>query len=338
MDRRLRAAACVSRRGRGDVPGSRELFIPRHFHWIWLGDRAMPARHAEWIAGWLALHPGWEHTIWTEANRPRLCNEVQYRAAANHSQKSDVLRYEVLLEHGGVYLDGDVQCCRNIEPLITGCSAFIGREASWAGVGGAVFGAIAGHPWVQAIVDRIPSAFEEGTDQIDQSGPGLITPLTEGRSDVAIFAPATFFPYHPRMGKPLASHQYPDAYAIHHFEGSWLDAPAERVLALAEIEEIVPPGAEMLAITATFGRLEVPGRVVVPFYPRHERKADHPADSTEAIRAFQRMRSPDLSWVVVHRWAFWWFQAYPEFCSFLESVSARVERRQWIVAYELRPA
>ena len=49
-------------------------------------------------------------------------------ACSTNAQKADVLRYEVLYAHGGVYLDTDVEYLRNIEPLLAGCDAFIGEE------------------------------------------------------------------------------------------------------------------------------------------------------------------------------------------------------------------
>jgi hypothetical protein len=312
-----------------------ELVIPRHFHWIWLGERRLPARLAAWIDGWLELHPGWRHTLWTEANRPRLRNERQFRAAANDAQRADVLRYEVMLDHGGVYVDCDFQCCRNIEPLIAGHSAFAGRDHDGY-IACGLFGALPDHPWMDAIVNRVPRSFEEEISQVDQGGPGLMTAVTEGRSDVAIFPQATFYPqaWQPSSRRRPAA-QCREAYAIHHWEASWLASPAERVMPIGEIDELVPPGAEVLMISATLGPLELPGRVVTHFYPCFKHRPAHPADDQEAIRAFERARTPTLRWVVFHCWAFWWFRAYPQFVAFLEERCTRVERRQWIVAYEL---
>lgn len=63
----------------------------------------------------------------------------------------------------------------------------------------------------------------------------------------------------------------------------------------------------------------------------------NPADSAEVIAEFDRVRTPDIEWVVLHRWAFWWADEFPEFCAYLESISTQVERRPWIVAYRLAP-
>lgn len=303
--------------------------IPRRFHWIWLGERPLPSQIAAWIERWMELHPGWEQTVWTDANRPRLRNEEQFRAAANPAQQSDVLRYELVLDHGGVYLDCDVQCYRSIDPLIGELDAFVGREND-EHVGNAIFGAIPGHAWLQAAVDRLPGSFAGEWSQVAQAGPGLMTAVTEGRSDVTIFPPAIFCPWRASRADAPA---YTDAYAIHHCVGSWRDRSAEHVWAALEINEIVPPGAEVMMITDGDTEFELPERVVTELS-----QPPYPADAAEAVSWFERRRTPALKWVIFHRFAFWWLAAYPEFRSFLESASTRVERRRWIVAFELPPA
>src|ERR671939_669644 len=101
------------------------MLIPRLFHWIWLGNRPLPTEHRRWIGGWLELHPRWKHVLWTEENRPTLINEEQFQRADSYAQQSDILRYEIVYRHGGVYVDTDFECLRNIEPLMEGADAFI---------------------------------------------------------------------------------------------------------------------------------------------------------------------------------------------------------------------
>src|SRR5262249_33219967 len=53
----------------------KDIVIPKLFHWIWFGPKPIPELHQRWIDGWLQLHPGWKHILWTDANRPALVNE-----------------------------------------------------------------------------------------------------------------------------------------------------------------------------------------------------------------------------------------------------------------------
>jgi inositol phosphorylceramide mannosyltransferase catalytic subunit len=42
--------------------------------------------------------------------------------------QSDIARYEILLQVGGVYIDTDFECLRNVEPLIDGIECFAAQE------------------------------------------------------------------------------------------------------------------------------------------------------------------------------------------------------------------
>ncbi len=89
--------------------------IPRIIHQIWLGPLTPPV---DAMATWQKFHPEWEYKLWTEQNLPRLDNQQAFDSSDNYPQKSDVLRYELLLKFGGVYVDADEYCLRPIDPLI----------------------------------------------------------------------------------------------------------------------------------------------------------------------------------------------------------------------------
>lgn len=78
----------------------------------------MPREFVVWGESWLRKHPGWSMKLWTEENLPALVNGDLLPACSCLGQQSDIVRYEVLLKEGGVYLDTDMECVRNIEPLI----------------------------------------------------------------------------------------------------------------------------------------------------------------------------------------------------------------------------
>src|SRR5205085_7912697 len=100
------------------------MVIPKQFHWIWFGPKPIPEQHQRWIEGWLKHHPGWDHKIWTDSNRPRFTNEAEFLGADNFAIKADIARYELVYKHGGVYLDTDTECLKSIEPLLAGIHAF----------------------------------------------------------------------------------------------------------------------------------------------------------------------------------------------------------------------
>src|SRR5690606_28737488 len=88
-------------------PGVR--VIPRVFHAFW-GGPPMPAHLAAYLRRWQELHPYWEFRLWTPDNLPRLRNQDLFDAPEIYSPKSnpwqwrsDLARYELLYDMGGVY-------------------------------------------------------------------------------------------------------------------------------------------------------------------------------------------------------------------------------------------
>jgi len=95
-----------------------EQKIPKKLHQIWLGSE-LPKHYKPLIKNLRKLHPDWEYKLWTDDNIDfELINPDLFRRAKNMGQKSDILRYEILNKHGGVYLDLDHLAVRSFNSLI----------------------------------------------------------------------------------------------------------------------------------------------------------------------------------------------------------------------------
>ena len=204
---------------------SEGLRIPRILHRIWLGG-PMPEREQALGETWASHHPGWEMRLWHEGNLPTLRNATIFASAASYAQQADVLRYEVLLEHGGVYVDTDFECLRSLEPLLVGVEAFTAREDELrASIG--ILGCVPGHPFFAAVVAALPDsvAWRPGRPPNEQTGPELLTRTllacdVLGEETLTVFPPQLFYPYH--WTEPhRAGESFPDAYAVHHWSASW---------------------------------------------------------------------------------------------------------------------
>ena len=71
----------------------------------------MPDLFAGFVDGWADLHPSWDVKVWGEDDLTDLTNQAIYDSArGDHAGqlRSDVARYEILRDHGGVYLDCDM--------------------------------------------------------------------------------------------------------------------------------------------------------------------------------------------------------------------------------------
>ena len=200
-------------------------------HRVWLGSE-IPDQLQAFGRSWEEHHPTWEHRLWTEANLPSLRNQdlfdrAEEIAPRNVGQlRADLVRYEILLEHGGVYVDCDFECLRPLDELLAGVSCFAALEdARW--VNNAIMGAPQLHPFVEALVDGLPENIRRTTGRPNKlSGPQYLTPIAR-RFGITIFPRELFYPYS-YTELERGGEEFPDAYAIHH----WSNRRRERQMPL----------------------------------------------------------------------------------------------------------
>ena len=146
---------------------------------------------------------------------------------------SDFVRLVALLDHGGVYLDTDVEVKKSFDPLLDN-ECFIGfqrKDVLCDLVNGS-------HRFNKgALANRgsrpVFGKQTRGTDNFDPfTGPGVLTHLLRCHGlraysdvpikveDVTVFPCRYFYPY--RWDEELkAAHITPDTYAVYLWEGTW---------------------------------------------------------------------------------------------------------------------
>lgn len=198
--------------------------IPRLFHHIWLGPRPMPSSHKTYINGWKAEHKGWSFKLWddNDLTPDQFANYDLIKAATSYAQKADIMRYEILYKYGGVYLDCDFECLRNINSLLDGITAFSCNEISdyskYCSTG--ILGAKPKHPVFKRATQMVRKA-PLNTKNINQStGPYFFRRCFE-EGDITIFPTMFFYPFHYDDPKPWPSVPRV-SYGIHHWGASWL--------------------------------------------------------------------------------------------------------------------
>lgn len=117
--------------------------IPKTLHFIWLGPKPFPEASIVNVKGWIDQHPGWKVKFWTDLGQAapddRMevnvfegfpLNELKecYYRSDNFGERSEILRYAILLNEGGVYVDHDVQCLKALDPLQQAHDFFCGLE------------------------------------------------------------------------------------------------------------------------------------------------------------------------------------------------------------------
>jgi mannosyltransferase OCH1-like enzyme len=96
--------------------------IPRIIHQIWVGHYDVPAREkriAEEIAN---KHPNYEYKLWTDNNLPVIPAHLQPVYDKMYSQRdyvycADMLRWLVVYQYGGWYLDIDWEYISNLDGM-----------------------------------------------------------------------------------------------------------------------------------------------------------------------------------------------------------------------------
>lgn len=202
---------------------------PRTFHRIWLSegpDDVIPLRFEAFWERLKQLHPGWEFITWNRADELTFMrNRDLFDAQTNHAGRSDIARYEILAEFGGVYLDTDVEPLRSFEPLVSdplGVLPFAGWEDANL-ICPTVMGSPARHPAIVDLVKRLSAwaAPRMKKPPNQQTGPYFLTKRWKYRDDVTLYAPVRFYPVHWSARRFLGG-PYPDAsFCVHHWNQGW---------------------------------------------------------------------------------------------------------------------
>lgn len=164
--------------------------IPHTLHFIWLGPKEFPSDSIANVRSWIGKHPDWTFYFWTDRERPlphpamqkKLIVQFPFETLAeyfdrtdNFAEKSDLLRYEILNQLGGVYVDHDVKCLKPFDALNNSYELYCGLEVPFNTLlSSSVFptnnliGARARHPVIKACIDEIVNRW----DKIEKEYPG----------------------------------------------------------------------------------------------------------------------------------------------------------------------
>jgi hypothetical protein len=157
--------------------------IPSVIHFIWLGPKTFPSKSVENLRSWIAYHPDWKIKFWTDRDREPPCAGVEmidiskvrftklercFHDSRNWAEKSDLLRYEILLEEGGIYVDHDTYCIASFDPLVRGYDFFCCLEAPhepFVGINITVWngliGSRPGHPALSKVIDLVADRWDD---------------------------------------------------------------------------------------------------------------------------------------------------------------------------------
>jgi len=198
--------------------------IPKIFHRVWLGGKPMPSYFQRWGESWEKKHPGWTMKLWTDKEVAKLTNADLLPRCTSLAMRSDLCRYEIVYREGGVYLDPDLECIRNIDLLVQSLDLFVCQLRPDI-LSNDVFGASKAHKLLQNIVWDSRKYFKNSPG--NAMGPEFFTKRVLGKPGVKVLDPDTFSPYTREQYKAFPKHPMPGlippatSYAINHRSTLW---------------------------------------------------------------------------------------------------------------------
>lgn len=226
-----------------EIPSKIELYdkpiIPKAIHYCWFGGKPLPDKYKMWMESWQKFCPDYDIIEWNESNYDVTKNEYMYQAykCKKWGFVPDYARLDIIYNHGGIYLDTDVELIRPIDALLyqKGFAGFQSRMHVNLGAG---FGAVKGLPIIKKmmdIYDNMQFVNKNGSLNMTVS-PILQTDVLkeyglDTNGEYQIINDLTIYPEKMLNGKNLYTRRIvlkPYTRAVHHFDGSWAEESIRR--------------------------------------------------------------------------------------------------------------
>ena len=96
------------------------MSIPKIIHYCWFGGGAISPENRKCMKSWKKYCPDYKIIEWNEQNFDIGTNRYAQQAyeAKKYAFVSDYARLAVVYEHGGIYLDTDVELVRPLDELL----------------------------------------------------------------------------------------------------------------------------------------------------------------------------------------------------------------------------
>lgn len=211
-----------------------DIKIPKIIHQIWLGS-PVPDVFEAYMNSWIAFHMGndWQYVLWNDEKIKNfgLYNQVFYDATENFGQKSDIARWEILYNFGGVYVDVDFECLRSFDQLHYLYDFYVGLQpldSQFVQLNNALVGSCPFHPILYHSIATIKDNWHTHKGAPQKTGPVHFTrsfyaKANTGRTIDMVFPASYFYPLGTQEtvnNKQAWLKQ--GAYAVHWWAKTWM--------------------------------------------------------------------------------------------------------------------
>jgi len=208
--------------------------IPKKIHYCWFGGGPVPDKYQKWMESWKKFCPDYEIIRWDESNYDVRKNAYMYEAyqCEKWGFVPDYARLDIIYEHGGIYLDTDVELVANLDDLLYQ-KAWFGFEREESVALGLGFGAIKKMPLIGEMME-----FYANRHFINEAGQPDLTASPIYQTDFLVkkglklngeyqrIGDAVIYPEKMFSGKcPYTRRVRLTSYtkSIHHYEATWAD-------------------------------------------------------------------------------------------------------------------
>lgn len=207
--------------------------IPKKIHYCWFGGNELDEKSKNCIKSWQTILPDYEIIEWNEQNFDIQGNDYVREAyeQKKYAFVTDYVRLYALFNHGGIYMDTDVEVVKSLDDLLSN-RAFTGVERGEYCVTGTL-AAEASHPWIGKLLsyyDNRKFILEDGKLDVT-TNTVIITKITkemyrwnEGNKLSILEDGVVVYPFEYFCAKNGMTNEYhitKNTYTIHHFNGSW---------------------------------------------------------------------------------------------------------------------
>ena len=206
--------------------------IPKKIHYCWVGGNPLPESAKKCIRSWKKYCPDYEIIEWNETNYD--FTKKAYMKEAYEAKKwgfvPDYARLDIIYEHGGIYLDVDVEVVKSFDDLLEH-AGFAGFETEEYVNFGQGFGAEAKNPLIKNLLnsyEKLQFINPDGSLNLIAS-PELNTEVLKEcglvcNGETQMINGFTILPSDFLCPKSLYDgiiRQTYNTYSIHHFESTW---------------------------------------------------------------------------------------------------------------------
>ena len=235
--------------------------IPSIIHQVWSGiEGPYPKIFEKYKNSWLRDYPSWKYILWNQQRMNDFIIETypqyweKYNEFPYNIQRWDIIRYLILYKYGGMYADLDYESLKPLDSLLSAQTCCFACESTYNDEKGtlleyfnnALILSSPKHFFIKEIIDCIFSdikinhfCFSKSQYVLNTTGPVMITKLyhslpSHWKRKVYIIPTKYVTPISYIEARELRAGiikkngdikmKIDDAYAIHHFYGSWLNS------------------------------------------------------------------------------------------------------------------